>query len=362
MALVLATVLSGGCSANYQGAPTKATSSSLPSRVSASSPASVSVPAGQRYQGVVLGPVTVPWAPKDQAVRLFAENPDLIRALETSVPASLAGDADGGRLIVVIRVVGAKRFNERIDVYANVWAQWWSIDRHQLVSEGGSLGEAAIHFRREGARLRLTGIERPSDGAGYAPSLRKIMPAWAIERARLDDRAQRPMEDSLWRCALEWAAKQAPPNLFAEQPRPDTGDAHSHNPPSERFKMLDLRYVPMRISRAKRPAASDIEHGAASADGRFRIEYSLTGGVGTLLSDAKTGAWYALDAPGDSDVRVTGSVSFDPAWRGHTLFIDYSTVAGAPYRPTVTHYEIDCDAMSVRRAVPMGPLSMNPAQ
>jgi hypothetical protein len=320
------------------------------------------VPAGQAYQGVVLGPVLVPWAPKDQAARLFAENPGLVRALETSVPASLVDDSEGGRLTVAIRVVGAIRRGDNIDVYANMWAQWWSIDRHQLVSGSGSISEATIHFRREGTQLRLTGIDRPGDGAQHAPDLRKIMPAWAIARARMDDRAQQPMEDALWRCAREWAEARVPRDLFVDQPDRAVPDAHSHRPASSQLKMLDPRYVAMRISRVERPVASDVEHGVASADGRFRIEYSSFGRAETLLSDAETGAWYALDAPGDSDVRVADCLSFDPAWRGHTLFIDYSTVAGAPYRPTVTHYEIDCDAMAVRRAVPMGPLSMNPEQ
>ncbi|MCL5734069.1 MAG: hypothetical protein M1274_00525 [Actinobacteria bacterium] len=57
-------------------------------------------------------------------------------------------------------------------------------------------------------------------------------------------------------------------------------------------------------------------------------------------------------------MAVMGAVSFDPAWRGHTLFIDVETFID-PRRPNLTHHEIDFEKMAVVRAIPMGPLSFN---
>jgi hypothetical protein len=84
----------------------------------------------------------------------------------------------------------------------------------------------------------------------------------------------------------------------------------------------------------------------------------LTTPPDAVIRDTNTGEWWSIEAPGDPDLDVGGGVGFDPLWRGHTLFIDFVTYHD-PYRPTLTHYEIDCDGQTVVRAVPMGPLSFN---
>jgi len=119
--------------------------------------------------------------------------------------------------------------------------------------------------------------------------------------------------------------------------------------------MLASRYVDCELVRIAPPSsdAHQPEFAYASDDGRFRLFFLLTGGV--AVEDTQTGEWRSIAAPG----RPTMGGVFDPLWRGHTLFVDFVTAIVDPLRPTLTHYEIDFDSMTVVRAVPMGPLSFN---
>ncbi len=316
---------------------------------------------GKTYQTVLLGPGETPVASADIAPTVFRDDSSIRRALETSLPAAIASGQDplGNHLILAVSIAGAAETDDGVDVYADLWEAWYSLAGWQPVDGSAAIYPARIRLKRAGDSLRFEGFDIPEDGEGYGASLDEILPRWVRDRVD-SDVTREHMQKAIWAAAEDWAAEHVPEDLFVDQVKSTVADPHGHRPPSSRYHMLAPRYVDCTLT-AIAPPPSDsyqAEFAQASDDGRFRLHHLLSGDVKVAVEDTNSGTWHALIAPGEPLGAVSGTVGFDPAWVGHTLFIDFDTVVD-PYQPTSTHYEVDFDSMRVVRAVPMGPLSFN---
>lgn len=261
----------------------------------------------------------------------------------------------GTHLILVLHIAGAAESVTGIEVYGDVWEQWFALAGWQAVQDTGGIYPARIRLGRDGDGLRLEGVDKPKDGAGYMPSLNEMMPAWVRDQVGVQAKREE-MKEALLVAAADWAGPNVPAGLFVDQVAATTPDPHEHQPPSSQYRMLAARYVDCKLARIA-SLSSDAyqpEFAYTSDDGRFRLFFLSTGGV--AAEDTETGEWRSIAAPGRP---MMGGVLFDPVWRGHTLFVDFVTSIIDPLRPTLTHYEVDFDSLTVVRAVPMGPLSFN---
>jgi hypothetical protein len=331
----------------------------FPEATSSTNPALAS---GQTYEAVILGPGAEPVASDDVAPRLFRDEPSVRGVLEAALPAGFAQRegqyAQGTHLIVVLNIAGAAETPTGVEVYADAWEQWFSLTGWKPVQGSAGAFPMRIRLAREADAFRLDGVDVPEDGEGYARSLDEMMPSWV--RARDDNPETRDrLKEALLVAAADWARPNVPADLFVDQTPAAIPDPHGHQPPSSEFRMLAPRYVDCSLTKISPPSSADYqpELAYASEDGRFQLYFLLTSN-GVVVKDARTGAWWSVEAPGQPSMAVMGAVSFDPEWRGHTLFTDFKTFMD-PFQPTLTHYEIDFDSMTVVRAVPMGPLSFN---
>jgi hypothetical protein len=336
--------------------------SPAPSSTAAQSTATTSpaAPSGVTFETVILGPGDKPIAKADIAPRIFRDDPAVAKALTTSFAADRAalGGPEGDHLILVLGIEGAAASSNGVDVYADVFEQWYSLDGWKPVEGSGSIAPARIRLARDGGTYHLDGADWPEDGDGYSGSFSKIFPGWVQHRMG-DQATVKPMQEADWRAAVDWAKPHVPADLFVDPSPSATMDPHAHSPASSRYRMLAPGYVDCTIAPMSPPTSDDYqpEYAYPSKDGRFRLFFLLSSS-GVAVEDTKTGAWHSVVAPGEPDMHVEGATSFDPAWSGHMLFIDFSTYQD-PYQPTLTHYEIDFDTTTVVRAVPMGPLSFN---
>jgi hypothetical protein len=357
LVLLLAVALATGCSRTSAPETTAAATPQV------SSTTGVSAPGGVSYQvAVTARSGAQPLAAADLGAQAVCDDRAISDALATSFPASIAANEGeyvlGDHLIVVLDIAGAARTETGTDVYATVWAQWFSLAGWQPVQGSGSIYPATIRLATDGAGFRLDGVQAPQDGEGYVESLARIMPDWARAEADTDEARSR-MRDALWSAASEWVKPHVPADLFVDQSPSTTPDAHGHEPPSSEYKMLAAHYIDCKLTATAAPPFDSYQpqYAVVSEDGRFRLHFLLDG-RGMAVEDTQSATWRLIEAPGESLGAVDGTAGFDPTWSGHTLFIDLETIID-PYEATLTHYEIDFDSMTVIRAVPMGPLSFN---
>jgi len=318
------------------------------------------MPPGTSFETVILGPSDKPVVGEDVASRIFRDEPAVAEVLKTAFAGSRAawGGPEGNHLILSLDILGATESADGVAVYAQVWEQWDSLAGCMPVEGSGSIYPARIRLAKDRSGYRFAGADWPEDGEGYSSSLEKIFPAWLLDR--VDDQAVVDlMRKASWTAAVAWAKPHVPADLLVAQPPSALPDPHGHQPPSSSYGMLAPANVDCTVGQIARPGTDDYqpEFAYPSADGRFRLFFLLST-RGVAVEDTKTGTWRSVVAPGQADMHVDGTLGFDPAWSGHTLFIDFSTWQD-PEAPTVTHYEIDFDSMTVVRAVPMGPLSFN---
>lgn len=372
------TVVMAGCGPSSQSpstglAPAGVTASEKASSHAPSQPSSTAVAAsdpvttssaypalasGQTYEAVVLGPATEPLAPEDIAPRLFSDEPTVREVLETAVPASMAAKSGpyvyrGVHLVVGLDVGGAAETATGVEVYAEACMRWFALAGWQPIDDVDGSYALRIRLKKDGGAFVLEGVDKPKDGEGYTASLQEMLPPWVRDRvtrqASWDE-----MRAALTTAVAEWARPHVPADLFVEQSPLTHRDPHEHQPALSMFRMLAPAYVDCRLSQIPRPAKDDYqpEFSITSEDGRFGL-FMLPNA--RAVEDKLTGEWWSLVTPG----HAIGSMFSEPAWSGHTLFIDFTTCTIDPLRPTLTHYEIDFDTMTVVRAVPMGPLSFN---
>ena len=322
---------------------------------------SSSASTGSTSQGVVLGPAVEPVAADDIAPRLFSDEPAIIEALRVELPIVFATDHEGfalgDHLILVLKVAGAAESEGGVEVYADMWEQWLSLDGWQPVQGTGGVYPVRIRLARDGAAFHIEGVEGPQDGEGYGASLDEMLPKWARDRVDLQE-SRDEMQDALWVAAADWARPHVPADLFVDQPPAAIPDPHGHQPASSEYRMLAAKYVDCELAEVAAPTSDDYqaEFAYPSEDGRFRLFFPLSGD-GVVVKDTQSGEWWSVRAPGRPTIAVSPG-TFDPVWHGHTLFIDFATTMD-PFEPTQTHYEIDFDSPKVIRAVPLGPLSFN---
>jgi hypothetical protein len=354
LVLLGVSLVSAGCVAQSRGG-----SDTTATVGKAATPSSVAAP-GAPYQVVVLGPGRQQAAPQDDAPRLFAAYPELRKSLETALLETRvrSGHDLGSRLGLGIYVLGATQKGSEVRVFADKWEQAFTLVGWQPVQGGGGAGPIRLRLRQHGRSFELLGVDRPGDGSDYAPSLRALFPAWALTGS---DRHMGELQRAVYESTAAWARRYLPDDAFVAQPASEFPDPHGHKPPTSAFRMIAPKYGRLAISTIDTPSPDVIDGGApiSSVDRRFQLLFLVQGNIVTVVHDTVSGRWYAITAPGDEMGAVDGAVSFDPAWRGHHLFVDFETETD-PYIPTTTHYEIDFDRLQVVRAVPMGPLSLNP--
>jgi hypothetical protein len=314
------------------------------------------------FQGVVLGPGNDPVASADIAPRIFRDSPAAIKeVLEQGLPAYVAAEKGqyslGSHLVLGLRVAGAAETKTGVEVYADVWEQWFWLDGWKPVQGTTGAFPARIRLTRDGDAFILAGMDRPKDGDDYIPSINAMLPAWVRKRVD-DDEVRARLEEAVLLTAADWARPNVPADLFVEQAPATIPDPHGHQPALSRYRMLAAHYVDCTIPEISVPAFDSYQpqYAMLSADKRFSLHFLLDG-KGAVVEDTRTGKWRSIVAPGQPQSWVS-STTFDPICVGHTLFIDFSTYLDA-FTPTLTHYEIDFDTATVVRAVPMGPLSFN---
>jgi hypothetical protein len=163
-------------------------SATLPVAASSPTPSTSSaVPNGQTFEAVVLGPAGEPLASADIAPELFRSEPSVRKVLETALPAGVAAQQGryvyrGTHLILVLRVAGAAESATGIEVYGDVWEQWFALAGWQPVQDTGGIYPVRIRLARDGDVFRFEGVDKPKDGAGYVPSLNEMMPGWVRDQ------------------------------------------------------------------------------------------------------------------------------------------------------------------------------------
>ena len=167
------------------------------------------LPSGQTYEAVLIGPGEQPVDAADVAPQLFRDEPSLRRVLETEFPAAMAERKGpfvykGIHLIVVFDVAAAAETAVGVDVYGEMWMQWFALAGWQAAQDTGGCFPARVRLKWQGSDLRLEGIDIPKDGAGYLPSLKEMMPDWIIDRVDHQENHQ-AMGKALVAAARAWA-------------------------------------------------------------------------------------------------------------------------------------------------------------
>jgi hypothetical protein len=163
--------------------------------------------AATTYQAVLLGRGDEPVIPADVAPRLFRDEPSIIEALETTIPADIAARSPGigEHLIVALFVVGATETPQGVEVYADLREEWFSLGGGQAVAFGGATYPVRIHLTNDSGTFRVDEVDRPRDGSEYLSSLADMFPAWARELVGTQEMADL-MHEAVLAAALEWAA------------------------------------------------------------------------------------------------------------------------------------------------------------
>jgi hypothetical protein len=294
----------------------------------------------------------------------LASDPGLAQAIAAALPNYLCGDADPGvgYQSVCYLPLGATRTDLGLgaDVYLDVSAVRWVLDNGNLTedsTDGGWLRVRLIHL----GTWRVSAIYTAADGE-YVAAI-PVVPDWASARAT--DAAMSSVDAASNQLGIAWAATVMPKDRLVAQPPPTIPDPHEHSPALDRLQMLNPKYWGLTITRLGPMSPSMIDdrwsESWASSDGRFHLHYGVDIGNGMLLDDAKTGMAYDVDGPDqlpwdEGDTPTPGL----PVFVGHTLVMDMCTDVLGGDRSNVVHYEINCDTLKVLRAVPLGPLSLNP--
>jgi hypothetical protein len=159
------------------------------------------------YQAVVLGPGDEAVASADVAPRLFRDEPSIIDALESGVPADIAarGAGIGDHLIVAICVAGAAETESGVEVYADLQEDWFSVDGTKAVKLGGGAYPVRIRLTKVGSVFRVDGLDKPRDGNEHLSSLADMFPGWVRDLVDTEATYDR-LQQATWDAALEWAA------------------------------------------------------------------------------------------------------------------------------------------------------------
>jgi hypothetical protein len=300
----------------------------------------------------------------DDAYPQLASDRGIAEAIAAALPNYLCGDAAQGvgYRSVCYRPLGATRTDLGLgaDVYLDVSADHWVVKDGNLTedsTDGGWLRVRLIHL----GSWRVTAIYTAADGE-YVATI-PVVPDWASARAT--EAAMSSVKDASNRLGVAWAATVMPKDRLVAQPPSTIPDPHEHAPALDSLQMLNPKYWGLTIARLGRMSPSMIDdrwsESWASSDGRFHLHYGVDIGNGMLLDDAKTGMAYSVDGPGqlpwgEGDTPAPGL----PVFVGHTLVMDMCTDVLGEDRSNVVHYEISCDTLKAVRAIPLGPLSLNP--
>ena len=251
-------------------------------------------------------------------------------------------------------------------VYCNLRVAHWAI-RHATLSEDPlSPGPVRVHLGRLGSWWCVVGMDvLPDDIPDPPPAwISTWFPVWAQKRADSYDYSRLEQENT--RLVVAWASSRMPPDRLVPQPPLTVPDPHHHVPALAAVRMLNPKYWGLSITPIGKMRQSMVDTNDsqvwASRDGRFHLRQGADMYANELLlDDAATGMAFKVRGPGQIPWQEGNTTVPDPpAFVGHTLVIDMCTdVLGSPLN--VVHYEIACDTQSVIRAVPCGPLAINPA-
>jgi hypothetical protein len=200
--VIVTVILIAGCSEAASPGETSGVTVGTVATVATQEPAGTPT-----YQAVVLGPGDEPVGSADVAPRLFRDEPSIIEALESTVPADMAerGAGMGDHLIVAILIAGVAESESGVEVYADMREVWYSLDGGKPLELGGGAYPVRIRLTKVGDVFRVDGVDKPKDGGEYLSSLDEMFPGWArdlVGTGETENRLQQAIDDA----AIEWAA------------------------------------------------------------------------------------------------------------------------------------------------------------
>jgi hypothetical protein len=209
MPLVVVTViLVAGCS--EAASPGETSGATLATGATVATGTTLEAADAPTHQALILGPGEEPVASADVAPRLFREEPSIAEALRTAVPAGIAGVAGrgagmGNYVIVVIFIAGAAETGDGIEVYADLWDEWYSVEGARVAQLGGGPHSVTIRLTKVGGIFRVVGVDRPKDGSEYLSSLDEMFPPWVRDLMGAQETGER-MRQAAEAAGREWAA------------------------------------------------------------------------------------------------------------------------------------------------------------
>lgn len=291
--------------------------------------------------------------------RLSGElEPLIVRAL----PGYLSGSfPDTGHLVLVCAPLGAVEEGGSADILVCADLSEWEVRRGMLRCAWRDSNTVRFRFMRAFGGWHLTAVFGEPDGE-QRPQV-PLLPAWAEARAqRFYDTTS--LQSAATTMAAAWAGLRMPKDRLVRQPPRSFADPHRHSPSLDSVRMLAPAYQGMRIRSAGKMRKELIDdrwdESWKTTDGCFHLWYPADG-PGMLLEDTRRGQAYYLEGPGQVPPDEPELRRIVPAWVGHTLVIDLCDDPLGQW-DSVIHYEIDCDKLTVVRAIPLGPNSLNPVQ
>ena len=285
-------------------------------------------------------------------------------ALERDLPLYFDdGQRDGqDRAALSYVVFGATKTRSGADVYVRAVYRRSLITMGRFVmADADSSGNCVVAMVRTKNRWRIDGRIVMADEPGTGGVIDEPLPAWA--RARADTLAANALDARADGLAIAWAAMRLPADRLVHQPERTFPDPHQHQPGVVNLEMLNPKYAGMTITPMPGPLSDSMvdpgyDEDWHSADGRFHLRYGVDT-EGMLLEDTKRGVAYDLAGPG----QIPCPDGWDkptnlPVFVGHVLVIDlWNDVTLG--NSSIIHYEINCDALKVIRAVPVGSMALN---
>jgi hypothetical protein len=259
----------------------------------------------------------------------------------------------GGRSVASFQVIGSSSVDEEVWLFAHESLATFYIAGGRLIESGGM--SVPVRVRLDAGDLRPLSIDMPSDGSEYAPSLKRLMPNWAVERLFEVERDAQALRDA----AGLWAKRSGLlPGLVAVAP-PDHADPHNHQPDVYTLPAIPPDIHGFTVNIVERPRSTtdrDLEWISKSRDGRFECFFNLGSGAVLVIHDRHSSRRLQVAGPG-LDVTIE-----NVQWVGDTIVFDKVDVGFGEPRPeqmTMVHVEINLEELSVVRVVPFGPYTSN---
>lgn len=319
---------------------------------------STEAPPGQGDQSSILVSLATS-GERGDLPKLLRKRPDLASALATAVAPQVESQARGFAGIHVaasFKIVGSATEGPEVWLFAHESLATFSVGGGRLIEEGGM--SAPVRIRLSVDSLQPIAIDEPLDGSAYGPSIGKMMPEWASERAA----AIQWDGEALRAAAGRWAQRKGRLAELISLSKPAHSDPHSHEPNVYSLDAIQpdihgFEVGEVTLSKSdSTPNLDALEKVSSSPDGRFDCYVSLNGWNGVVVHDSRFERWLGVTGPG------LGILIDDIAWVGDSLVFDKVDVGFSEPRPaqmTIIHVELDLSGPAIERVVPFGPHTGN---